>query len=133
MRPRSTSTQKPHDGLKCRSVRAALDLERLRERSIIGDDEVLQADSGTRTASIKGGSVATAKAIRQWLECEAIKHNPIRHYVAAISVGIVDGTPTLDLRFKEDSRLQVDMNVVMTSNLEFAEVQATAEGRTNTW
>ena len=146
MLPRSTSTRKPREGLKGRpsgrtseiqrligrSLRAAIDLKHLGERTIIVDCDVLQADGGTRTASITGGWVAMATAIQQLLEYEAIRHNPIRHYVAAISVGIVDGTSMLDLCYEEDSRAEVDMNVVMTSSGEFVEVQATAEGRTYT-
>ena len=146
MLPRSTSTRKAREGLRGRpsgrtseiqrligrSLRAAVDLDRLGERTIIVDCDVIQADGGTRTASITGGWVAMAIAIQQLVEYEAIRTTAIRHYVAAISVGIVDGTPMLDLCYEEDSRAEVDMNVVMTSEGEFVEVQATAEGRTYT-
>jgi ribonuclease PH len=146
MLPRSTSTRKAREGLRGRpsgrtseiqrligrSLRAAVDLDRLGERTIIVDCDVMQADGGTRTASITGGWVAMAIAIQQLVEYEAIRTTAIRHYVAAISVGIVDGTPMLDLCYEEDSRAEVDMNVVMTSEGEFVEVQATAEGRTYT-
>ncbi len=146
MLPRSTNTRKAREGLRGRpsgrtseiqrligrSLRAAVDLERLGERTIIVDCDVLQADGGTRTASITGGWVALAIAIQQLVPYEAIRTTAIRRYVAAISVGIVDGTTMLDLCYEEDSRAGVDMNVVMTSEGEFVEVQATAEGQTYT-
>lgn len=113
-----------------RSLRTAVDMEALGERTVIIDCDVIQADGGTRTASITGGWVAMALAIQGLLEHDSIPASPIRHYVAATSVGIVDGTPLLDLCYAEDSRAEVDMNVVMTSGGEFVEVQASAEGRT---
>ncbi len=144
MLPRSTTTRKAREGLKGRpsgrtseiqrligrSLRTAVDMERLGERTIIVDCDVIQADGGTRTASITGGWVAMASAIQQLVEYETIPKMPIRHYVAAISVGLVDGVPMVDLCYEEDSRAQVDMNVVMTSEGEYVEVQASAEGAT---
>ena len=105
-------------------------MEKLGERTITIDCDVMQADGGTRTASITGGWVAMACAIRQLLKFNAIPASPLRHYVAAISVGIVDGVAMLDLCYEEDSRADVDMNVVMTSSGDFVEVQASAEGST---
>lgn len=144
MLPRSTSTRTPRQGahgrpsgrtfeiqrLIGRSLRTAVDMEKLGERTITIDCDVMQADGGTRTASITGGWVAMACAIRQLLKFNAIPASPLRHYVAAISVGIVDGVAMLDLCYEEDSRADVDMNVVMTSSGDFVEVQASAEGST---
>ena len=105
-------------------------MARLGERTVIVDCDVMQADGGTRTAAITGGWVAMAIAIKALVEYEAIPKMPLRHYVAATSVGIVDGNTLLDLCYEEDSRADVDMNVVMTSTGEFIELQASAEGRT---
>lgn len=110
-----------------RSLRGATDLDALGERTVLIDCDVIQADGGTRTASITGGWLALALAFRQMLDYNVIKKNPLNEYLAAISVGIVDGVPLLDLCYEEDSRADVDMNVVMTSAGEHVEVQATAE------
>ena len=110
-----------------RSLRGATDLDALGERTVLIDCDVIQADGGTRTASITGGWLALALAFRQMLDYNVIKKDPLNEYLAAISVGIVDGVPLLDLCYEEDSRADVDMNVVMTSAGEHVEVQATAE------
>jgi len=112
-----------------RSLRAVMDLTLLGERSILIDCDVLQADGGTRTASITGAYVALVDAVR-WLEArKIITAYPIREAVAAVSVGMVDGVPVLDLNYEEDSSAEVDMNFVMTSSNRFVEVQGTAEGK----
>lgn len=113
-----------------RSLRAVVDMKALGERTITVDCDVLQADGGTRTAAITGGWVAMAIAAKGLVDYDTIPTTPIRHHLAAISVGIVDGSPMLDLCYAEDSRAEVDMNVVMNSAGEFVEVQASAEGRT---
>ncbi len=105
-------------------------MELLGERTIIVDCDVIQADGGTRTAAITGGWVAMALAMQQLVKFEAVRASPLRYYVGAISVGIVDGVPLLDLCYDEDSRAEVDMNVVMASSGEFIELQASAERRT---
>jgi ribonuclease PH len=110
-----------------RSLRGVIDLTALGERSIVIDCDVLQADGGTRTAAITGGFVALSLAVRKLLQFGALKTSPIREHVAAISVGIVNGTPLLDLAYDEDSSADVDMNVVMTSGGRFVELQATSE------
>jgi len=110
-----------------RSLRSVVDMDVLGERSVIIDCDVLQADGGTRTASITGAYVAMAIAIRQLVQYKAISKNPIRDFVAATSVGVVDGVPVLDLCYEEDSSASVDMNVVMTGAGEFIELQATGE------
>ncbi len=110
-----------------RSLRGVADLEALGERSLLVDCDVVQADGGTRTASITGGFMALALAVRQMLDYQVIKKSPLKEYLAAISVGIVGGEAMLDLCYEEDSRADVDMNVVMTSAGENVEVQATAE------
>ncbi len=112
-----------------RSLRAVVDLEALGERTIWIDCDVIQADGGTRTASITGAFVAMCLAMRGLKEQGLIEGMPVKDYVAAISVGIVDGVAVLDLDYAEDSRAEVDMNVVMTGNGEFVEIQGTAEGR----
>ena len=104
-----------------------MDLEKLGERSILIDCDVIQADGGTRTASITGAFVALGLALEKLVEAGTLKTAPVKDLVAAVSVGIVDGTPLLDLCYEEDSRADVDMNVVMTSTNKFVEVQATAE------
>ncbi|HEX2769556.1 MAG TPA: ribonuclease PH [Geobacteraceae bacterium] len=112
-----------------RSLRSVMDLTLLGERSILIDCDVLQADGGTRTASITGAYVALVDAVR-WLEArKMITAYPIREAVAAVSVGMVDGLPVLDLNYEEDSSAEVDMNFVMTSSNRFVEVQGTAEGK----
>jgi len=110
-----------------RSLRAVVDMAALGERSIVIDCDVLQADGGTRTAAITGGFVALSLAIRKLMQFGALKTSPIREHVAAISVGIVNGAPLLDLAYDEDSSADVDMNVVMTSGGRFVELQATSE------
>jgi ribonuclease PH len=111
-----------------RSLRAVVNTALLGERTITLDCDVLQADGGTRTASITGAYVACALACRQLVQTNRIGVNPITGEVAAVSVGIVGGTPLLDLKYDEDSRAEVDMNVVCTGDGRFIEVQGTAEG-----
>lgn len=141
MLPRSTATRTPREAVRGRpsgrtqeiqrligrALRAVVDLPALGERSIILDCDVLQADGGTRTASVTGAYVAMAMAIRRLVDYGTLKRNPIRDAAAAVSVGIVDGEALLDLCYEEDSRAAVDMNVIMTSAGRFIEVQATAE------
>jgi ribonuclease PH len=141
MLPRSTSKRTPREVTKGRpsgrtheiqrligrSMRAVVDTAALGERTILIDCDVLQADGGTRTASITGAFVALSLALRKLVNFGALKKLPLRDYVAATSVGIVDGIPMLDLCYEEDSRADVDMNVVMTGSGKFVEVQATAE------
>jgi ribonuclease PH len=110
-----------------RSLRAIVDTAALGERTVIVDCDVLQADGGTRTASITGAFVALSIALRQLVAFGALRSLPLRDHVAAISVGLVRGEPMLDLCYEEDSRADVDMNVVMTGGGLFVEVQATAE------
>jgi len=139
MLPRSTHkrTNRETNGLKgrsqeikrliARSLRGAVDLHALGERQIIIDCDVIQADGGTRTASITGGYVALALSISRMVEDGVLERNPIIGAVAAVSVGIVDGLPALDLDYAMDLRASVDMNVVMTEDGRFIEVQGTAE------
>ncbi len=143
MLPRSTSTRTPREvsrgrvggrtseiqRLIGRCLRSVTDLDTLGERTIYIDCDVLQADGGTRTASITGGWVALALALKQMVEFQMIPAMPLGRYLASTSVGIVDGAPLLDLCYEEDSRADVDMNVAMTSAGEYVEVQATAEGK----
>ena len=110
-----------------RSLRTIVDLQALGERSIIVDCDVIQADGGTRTASITGAFVAVSLAVDKLRQFHTFKKSPILDYVAATSVGIVNGVPMLDLCYEEDSRADVDMNVVMTGSGKFVEVQATGE------
>ena len=110
-----------------RSLRAAVDMEALGEHTIVIDCDVIQADGGTRTASITGAYIALADAIATMLKAGAIKENPIVQQIAASSVGVFEGTPVLDLDYPEDSKAETDMNVVMGSNGGFIEVQGTAE------
>ncbi|MDH4182772.1 MAG: ribonuclease PH [Nitrospinota bacterium] len=110
-----------------RSMRTVVDTTGLGERTVIIDCDVLQADGGTRTLAVTGAFVAMYDAMRKMVEKGMIARNPVREYVAAVSVGIVSGTPTLDLCYEEDSRADVDMNIVMTSEGKFIEVQGTAE------
>ena len=111
-----------------RSLRAVIDLKALGERTVTVDCDVLQADGGTRTASIAGGYVALAQACRLLLKRRQITANPLHGQVAAISVGIVAGDAVLDLDYREDSQAEVDMNVVMNDGGAFIELQGTAEG-----
>ncbi|MBI3382793.1 MAG: ribonuclease PH [Aquabacterium sp.] len=111
-----------------RSLRAVFDLAKLGERSIIIDCDVIQADGGTRTAAITGAYVAAVDAVTGLIAKGKLTASPILHPVAAISVGIVDSTPLLDLEYTEDSACDTDMNVVMTGAGHFVEVQGTAEG-----
>jgi ribonuclease PH len=116
-----------------RSLRAACDMTVLGERQVVVDCDVLQADGGTRTASICGGFIALHDALTRVMQREGITAHPLHSFCSAISVGIVDGTPVLDLPYVEDSRAEVDMNVVMLTpaaggDARFVEVQGTAEG-----
>ena len=110
-----------------RSMRAAVELEKLGERQIWIDCDVIEADGGTRTASITGAFIALSLAIKNLVASGKLKQNPIRSHVAAVSVGIIGGVPMLDLNYVEDSGADVDFNVVMTDRDEFVEVQGTAE------
>src|SRR6059036_132073 len=141
MLPRSTLTRTPREVTKGRpsgrtheiqrligrSLRAVTDLERLGERTIWIDCDVIQADGGTRTASITGALVALGLALEKLVEAGTLTSVPLRDFVAAISVGIVDGEILLDLNYEEDSRADVDMNLVMTAGYKVVELQATAE------
>ena len=141
MLPRSTATRTPREITKGRSsgrtmeiqrligraLRAVVNLEALGERSIIVDCDVLQADGGTRTASITGAWVALALAVKRLREFKGLNKNPLIDQVAAISAGVVKGSPLLDLCYEEDSAADVDMNLVMTGSGRFVEVQATGE------
>lgn len=141
MLPRATSTRSPREVNKGkpsgrtheiqrligRSLRAVVNMDSLGERSIILDCDVLQADGGTRTASITGAYIALALAIKTLVKSGKLKQSPLLDCVAATSVGIFDGVPLLDLCYEEDSKAQVDMNVVMTGSGRFIELQATAE------
>lgn len=111
-----------------RSLRAAVDLKALGENTITIDCDVLQADGGTRTASITGGFVALSLAVKKMLAKKQIKKNPLHGQVASVSVGIYEGVPVLDLDYAEDSNAETDMNVVMNEASAFIEVQGTAEG-----
>ena len=120
---RSTEIQR----LVGRALRAAVDLESLGERMITVDCDVLQADGGTRCASITGGMVALEAAAARLVESGVLEKSPIVHRVAAVSVGVCDGVPTLDLDYAHDSTAEVDLNVVMTDDGRFVEIQGTAE------
>ncbi len=113
-----------------RSLRAVVDYKALGENTIVLDCDVLQADGGTRTAAITGAYVALADAVAQLRGQGALAGEPLTGSVAAVSVGIIDGEPRLDLPYEEDVRAETDMNVVMTGNGAFVEVQGTAEGAT---
>ncbi|BBA50472.1 ribonuclease PH [uncultured Fusobacterium sp.] len=115
-----------------RALRTAVDLDKLGERTITIDCDVIQADGGTRTTSISGGFIALALAVKKLMKERVLSVNPIVSNVAAISVGIVRGTPMLDLMYTEDSAAEVDMNVVMNGKGEFVEVQGTGEEATYT-
>lgn len=122
---RSTEIQR----LIGRALRAAVDLSVLGERQITIDCDVLQADGGTRCASITGGMVALELAVKKLLKMKLIDKNPIVQRVAAVSVGVCDGTPTLDLDYAHDSTAEVDLNVIMTDDGRFVELQGCAEHR----
>ncbi|POY44148.1 ribonuclease PH [Avibacterium gallinarum] len=142
MLPRSTHSRMQREAAKgkqggrtmeiqrliARSLRAMVDLTALGERSITLDCDVIQADGGTRTASITGACVALVDAINGLMQKGALKNNPIKGLVAAISVGIVEGEAVCDLEYVEDSNAETDMNVVMTDDGRMIEVQGTAEG-----
>ncbi|MBN1960556.1 MAG: ribonuclease PH [Deltaproteobacteria bacterium] len=144
MLPRATSTRNQRDSHKGkingrtqeisrligRSLRATANMALLGERSIMVDCDVIQADGGTRTASITGGYVALALAIKHLIESNKLKPEAMPAPVTAISVGIINNEPYLDLDYELDSRAEVDMNVVMTGAGEFVEVQGTGEGHT---
>jgi len=141
MLPRATAKRTPREVTKGRpsgrtheiqrligrSVRSVVDMAALGERTVMIDCDVLQADGGTRTASVTGAFVALTLALRQLVRYGALKSMPIRDFIAATSVGLVGGVPMLDLCYDEDSQADVDMNVVMTGSGRFVEVQATAE------
>lgn len=110
-----------------RSLRAALDMKKLGENTILIDCDVIQADGGTRTAAITGSCVAMVDAIRHLQKAGKIKQDPLKWMIAAVSVGIYQGAPVLDLDYVEDSAAQTDMNVIMTAESGFVEVQGTAE------
>jgi ribonuclease PH len=138
--PRSTHVRTPREnrGLRGRtqeirrvlgrSLRAAVNLEALGPRQLIVDCDVLQADGGTRTASITGAYVAVALALRRLARQGVVPPEALRHQIAAVSVGVVDGEPRLDLCYVEDARADVDLNVVADENGGFVEIQGTAEG-----
>ena len=123
--PRSAEIQR----LIGRSLRGAVDLEALGDRTITVDCDVLQGDGGTRTASVTGGFIALAIACRKLVEAGLVEKNPIRHCVAAVSAGIVEDVPMLDLCYEEDSSAMVDLNCVMNDKEELIELQGTGEGR----
>jgi ribonuclease PH len=114
--------------LIARSLRAAVDLTKLGERQILVDCDVLQADGGTRTASITGGYVALALAIKRLEKRKGVEQGILKQAVAAVSVGVLNGKAVLDLNYQMDQNVSVDMNVVMTADGRFVEVQGTAEG-----
>jgi len=144
MIPRATSTRTPRESTRGRqsgrtmeiqrligrSLRAVVDLEALGERTVWIDCDVIRADGGTRTASVTGSLVALGLAIQKLQTQRALRSNPLKDYLAAISVGIVGDELLLDLSYAEDSTAEVDMNVVMTGAGNLVEAQATAEGRT---
>ncbi len=139
MLPRSTHTRMRRDKaansgrtqeiqrLIGRSLRAVTNMEVLGERQVVVDCDVIQADGGTRTAAITGGFVALAMAFNELMKQKLLLNFPLNDYVAAVSCGIVDGKPSLDLCYEEDSAAEVDMNFVMTGKNQFVEIQGTAE------
>jgi ribonuclease PH len=110
-----------------RSLRAVVDLSAIPELGIVIDCDVLQADGGTRTASINGGFIALVEALRHWRKAGRLKNWPVRDYVAAVSVGLIEQQFFLDLDYEKDVRAEVDMNIVMTGSGDFVEVQGNAE------
>lgn len=143
MLPRSTQMRKPRESSKGkvdgrtmeiqrligRALRSVVDLKALGERTIWIDCDVIQADGGTRTASITGSFIALVEAVNKLSKEVEFSSFPVKNYVAAISAGIVNGEPMLDLCYEEDSNAQVDMNIVMTDTGEFVEIQGTGEKR----
>jgi len=141
MLPRSTLTRTPREAsrgriggrtheiqrLVGRALRAVVDLVQLGERTITLDCDVIQADGGTRTASITGAFVALGLALERLVEAGTLSAAPIRDFVGAVSIGVVDGAVLLDLNYEEDSRAEVDLNFVMTGGRKIVEIQATAE------
>lgn len=139
MLPRSTLTRKPREIYRLggrtqeikrligRSLRAAVNLGALGSRTLIFDCDVIQADGGTRTASITGAYIALEIALHRLIEKEAISPQTITNQIAAVSVGIVDGVPMLDLCYAEDQKAEIDANIVMDDNGNFIEIQSTAE------
>ena len=123
--PRSAEIQR----LVGRSLRAAVDMKKLGEHTITVDCDVLQGDGGTRTASVTGGFVALVIALRKLVAAGKLEKLPVSTFVAAVSAGIVDNVPMLDLRYQEDSRAMVDLNCVMTAEGGIIELQGTGEGR----
>jgi ribonuclease PH len=144
MLPYSTLTRKPRDIAKGRldgrsseiqrligrSLRAVVDLEKLGQRTMYVDCDVLQADGGTRTAAITGASLAVALACRKLVDDKKLAAVPIRNLVAAVSAGVLDGAPVLDLNYEEDKAVTVDFNLVATENGEFVELQGSGEEAT---
>lgn len=143
MLPRSTLMRTPREVTKGRlggrtheiqrligrALRAVTDLDALAERSIIVDCDAIEADGGTRTAAITGAWVAMSLAFNRLIKAGDLKKSPLKDHLAAVSAGIVDGAVVLDLNYEEDSRAEVDMNLVLTGSGEFVELQATAEHR----
>lgn len=141
MLPRSTSERTQRESVKGkqggrtveiqrligRAIRAGVDLEKLGERQIILDCDVIRADGGTRCASITGAWVALALACRRLMDEKRLRSYPIMSQIAAVSVGVVNGVPMVDLDYREDSKADVDVNVVMTDAAQFVEIQGTAE------
>lgn len=141
MIPRATNTRTPRESsigkksgrtqeiqrLIGRALRASVELGKLGERQIWIDCDVIEADGGTRTASITGSFIAMSQAIDKLIASKKLAENPIRSYVAAVSVGVIKGVPMLDLNYVEDSNADVDFNIVMTDRDEFVEIQGTAE------
>jgi len=141
MLPRATAERTPRESVKGRqsgrtleiqrligrSLRAVVDTKALGERTVIVDCDVLQADGGTRTASITGAYVAMVLALKRLKQCGALKNWPVRTAVAATSTGVIKGEPRLDLCYEEDRHADVDMNIVMTGQGRFVEIQSTAE------
>jgi len=139
MLPSATSERQPRELMKLsgrtqeiqrligRSLRSCIDLSILGEQTIAIDADVIQADAGTRTTSITGSYVALALAIQKLLNKGKLEKSPLRYRVAAVSVGLIEGEPFLDLNYPEDLKAEVDFNVVMTGNLDLIEVQGTAE------
>lgn len=110
-----------------RSLRSVIDFSAIPELGVVVDCDVLQADGGTRTASINGGFVAMVQSLRRWKKEGRLTNWPVQDYVAAVSVGIIDGTPSLDLDYERDVKAEVDLNVVMTGSGKYIEVQGNAE------
>jgi len=143
MLPASTVTRKPRDSTRGkidgrtmeiqrligRALRSVIDLDLIGERTLWVDCDVIEADGGTRTASITGSFVAAVMAVKKMMEQELIERSPILNYVAAVSVGIVEDECLLDLCYEEDSSAKVDMNIVMTDKGEYVEIQGTGEER----